>query len=239
MHANKKTIMITKNSLLTRSTLLTLALAVLPALLAQPVRAQSSESPESGFRAFVGFKTLNLGDQRFWHDTHPDDSFLPESNVPGSAGVTNIGGTRTYITAGAGYQKRLSDLFSLTLDVGILLSNHNRNRHQNANDGRPAATGAFVYSQSKTGLCASAGLSCHMGNFHIGIESQYAGVFIDHGWDRFSSDESQHSYFEHFISAGPRIGWTFFEDATGYDIVEGTVQFNHGASFEIKIVLMF
>jgi hypothetical protein len=78
-----------------------------------------------------------------------------------------------------------------------------------------------------------------MGKFHIGIESQYAGVFIDHGWDRFSSDESQHSYFEHFISAGPRIGWSFFEAAPGYAIVEGTVQFDHGATFEARIVLMF
>jgi hypothetical protein len=78
-----------------------------------------------------------------------------------------------------------------------------------------------------------------MGKFHIGIESQYAGVFIDHGWDRFSSDESQHSYLEQFISAGPRLGWSFFEAAPGYAIVEGPVQFDHGATFEARIVLLF
>jgi hypothetical protein len=239
MHANKKTIMITKNSLLTRSTLLTLALAVLPTLLAQPVRAQSSESPESGFRLFSGLKTLNLGDQRFRHDTHPDDSFLPDSGVPGSAGETNARGTLFGTTLGGGYRQRLSDWFSLTLDMGVLLlENETRDRHQNDNDPRPASSGSFVYSEAVAGFVwyASTALSLHIGKFQAGIEAQIAGgVRIEHGWDRFRSHQSQRSDYEYFRSAGPRIGWA----STEFPLVEGTVQFNHGASFEIRIVLIF
>jgi hypothetical protein len=217
-----------------KSSLLTLASAVLLTLLTQPVRAQSPESPASGFRAFIGFKTLKLGEQRFRHDTHPDDSFLPDSGVPGSAGVTDAGGTHSFATVGGGYRARLSDLFSLTLDMGILLGG-NRDRHQNANDARPAASGAFVYSEAGIGLCASAGLSCHIGKFDIGVETQFAGVRVESGWDRFGRDERQRRHYERVISAGPRIGWSLAESL----LVEGTVQFGRGVTFGAQIIWMF
>jgi hypothetical protein len=229
--------MIIKNPLLARGTFLTLALAaVLPALLAQPVRAQSPESPQSGFRTFAGLKTLDIGEQRFRHDTHPDDSFLPDSDVPGSAGETNVGGTHFYATFGGGYRARLSDLFSLTIDAGILLGvGNNRDRHQNDNDNRPAASGTFVYSEAGIGWCVSADLSCRAGRYDFGIEAQLANVIVEHGWDRFGEHESRHRQTEHFLSAGPRIGRTLSESI----LVDGTVQFGRGVTFGARIIWMF
>jgi hypothetical protein len=211
--------------------LFTLASAVLLALLPQPVHAQP---PESGFEFMYGCKTLELGEHWFQHDTHPDDSFLPDSNVPGSAGVTNAGGTHVFATIGGRYRARLSDLFSLTLNMELLMGD-NRDRHQNDNDSRPAEFGAFVYSKTNFGLCASAGLSCHIEKFHGGVEAQLAAVLVESGWDRFNADESQHSQFACLISAGPRIGWSFDEHV----LVEGTVQFGRGVAFGVKIIFMF
>ena len=97
-----------------KGSFLILASAILLALPPPPLRA---ESPESGFRAFIGCKALKLDEHRFQHDTHPDDSFLPDSDVPGSAGVTDVGARHSFVTLGGGYQARLADLFSLTLDM--------------------------------------------------------------------------------------------------------------------------
>jgi hypothetical protein len=223
--------MIIKGSLLTLAS--AVASAVLLALSPPPARAQS---PESGFRVFIGCKTLKLGEHRFRHDTHPDDSFLPDSGVPGSAGVTDAGGTHYYVTLGGGYQARLSDLFSLNLDMGILLGvGNNRDRHQNANDDRPAESAAFVYSEAVFGWCASAGLSWHVGKFHAGVEAQLAGLFLESGWDRHGRDERCHRQTEHLITAGPRIGWTLTETI----LADGTVQFGRGATFGARIIWMF
>jgi hypothetical protein len=213
-----------------KSSLLTLASAILLTLLTQPVRAQS---PESGLRAFAGFKALNLGDQRFWHNTHPGDSFLPDSDVPGSAGVTDVGGMQFCITLGGEYQKYLSDSFSLTLGMGIMYGGDS-DRHQNDNDPRPASSGSFVYSETDFGWCVSTALSWHAGKFYAGVEAQLASVRIESGWDRFGHYERQRGDYKYFISAGPRIGWAFTKSL----LVEGTVQFDRGAAFGIKIIWM-
>src|SRR5437899_1833349 len=80
-----------------------------------PCSAQD-EDAENHFRAFLGYKSLKLDDHQFSHDTHSDDSFLPNSNLPGSAGTTDVGGRLHFAAFGCGYQFHLWDNFALTLD---------------------------------------------------------------------------------------------------------------------------
>ncbi len=193
-----------------------------------------AQAPEGGFRALLGYKSLNLDDHRFSHDTHPDDSFLPNSGVPGSAGTTDVGGMLHFAALGVGHQARLSDSLSLTFDVGGLIGG-DRDRHQNVNDTRPVANGAFVYSEARFGLFTAAGVSYYIKQFYVGAEAQLAGVFIDSGWDRFGEDESERTEFDLLSSAGPKIGYSLTENFS----VEGTVQFGHAVTFGTQGVWKF
>ena len=193
-----------------------------------------ARASESSFRAFAGYKSLKLDDHRFSHDTHPDDSFLPNAGVSGSAGTTDLGGMLHFAAFGGGYQACLSDSFSLALDVGALIGG-NRDRHQNANDTRPAANGSFVYSEDRFGLFAATGLSYNIKRFYVGVEAQLAGVFVDSGWDRWGKDESQHTSFELLSSVGPKVGYSFTEEFS----VEGTVQFERSVTFGVQGVCKF
>lgn len=194
-----------------------------------------AQAPESGFPTLlVGYKCLTLDNQCFSHDTHPDDSFLPNARVPGSAGTTEVGGWLHFFAVGIRYQARLSERFSLSLDLSGLVGGE-RDEHQNANDERPAASGAFVYSEARWGLFAAAGAQYHIEGFYVGAETQLGGVFVDSGWDRFGKDESQHTKFELIPSAGPKIGYAFDEDFN----VEATAQFGRGVGFGIQAVWKF
>jgi len=87
-----------------------------------------AQAQESGFRVFVGSKPMKLNDRRFSHDTHPDDWFLTNAGVPGSAGTTEVGGMPYFAAFGFGYQVHLSDSFFLGLNLGGL-ADRERDRH--------------------------------------------------------------------------------------------------------------
>jgi len=87
-----------------------------------------AQAQESGFRVFVGSKPLKRDGHRLSYDTHPDDWFLTNVGVPGSAGTTEVGGMLHFAAFGFGYQVCLSDSFSLTLNLGGLAGDE-RDRH--------------------------------------------------------------------------------------------------------------
>ncbi|HBT96140.1 MAG TPA: hypothetical protein DEB25_00070 [Desulfobulbaceae bacterium] len=191
----------------------------------------NAQVAESHFRAVIGYKTLTLTDHSFRHDTHPDDSFLPDAAVPGSAGTTDIGsGLLSFLALGGGYQTRLSKSMSFNIDAGCLFGG-NRSRRQNANDIRPPEEAVFVYSETKFGAFASMRISYYMGEFSLGAEAQYAALMVDAGWDRYGSDERQSRTCEHQFSAGPKVGYDI-----GPLALEGTFQFGQSVAFGLQLV---
>jgi hypothetical protein len=196
------------------------------------VRAQDSERRQY---FSIGYKSLSIDDQRFVHDTHPDDAFLPDSQVLGSAGATDVSGRLHFVSIGSGYEENVTDRFLLTFDFGGLIGG-TRDDRQNANDARPAATGASVYSEARWGMFAALGLHYDIKYFRVGVEAQVAGVFVDSGWDRFGDDERVHRKFETVPSAGPVIGYSF---PGGYSRIEATVQIGHSIDYGVQSTWKF
>jgi hypothetical protein len=208
------------------STLSTLILAVTIALFAQCATAQEAEE---GFRAFLGYKSLKLDDHQFTHNTHPDDSFLPNSAVPGSAGSTDVGGTLSFAAFGMGYQFRLWDSFAISLDAGGLAGGK-RDSRQNANDSRPPGSASYIYTEARWGTFGAVGFVYYLHRFYFGAEGQLAGVFVQSGWNRFGKDDAEHNTFDLLPSGGPKVGYSFTQDIS----VEGTVQFGRAVTFGIQ-----
>ncbi|MDR2429485.1 MAG: hypothetical protein LBD14_01040 [Puniceicoccales bacterium] len=208
-----------------------LAVAVL-VLFSQSARARE---PEVRVRAILGYKFLRLDDYRFSHDTHPDDYFLPDSNIPGSAGTTCVGGRMGFLALGGGYQFPLSTSIPLYLglDLGVLRGGKT-DRHQNANDPRPAANAAFVRSNAVWGGFAAVAVSYHIDDFFIGAEAQFAGVVVEHGWDRYERFQSRWRKLDSMPSAGLKAGYSF-SDAD----IEVSTQFGRAVTFGIQVAYKF
>lgn len=183
-----------------------LAIAVIiVALNTSPVFAQSQKDQENKFGLEIGWKYFNI-QHDFSHNTHKDDYFLSKAGTPGSAGTTTISGAN-FFAIGLGYESPRFNSFAFQLSAGGLIGS-NRDGKQNVNDPRPAANGAFVYSEANYGIYASAALPYHIQAFYIGPEVQIALIKIDDGWDRFGSDESTSSSWEAYPSAGGKIGFS-------------------------------
>lgn len=205
--------------------------ALAGAALAIPVLGQA---PDSGFKVFGGYRGVDIGQHVYAHDTHPDDSFLPGADVPGSAGKTEVGGLLHFGTVGLGYDFRLGRSWSAGFEVAVLLGGE-RDEDQNDNDDRRPAEGAFVYSESRVGVFAAAGLSYHLKRWSLGAQAAVAGVFVDHGWDRFGSDESEEEDFVLAPSGGPKLAYALNEHAS----VELTVQFGRSVTAGLQLVYRF
>jgi hypothetical protein len=205
--------------------------ALAGAALATPALGQQ---PESGLTLAAGYRSVDVGEQKFVHDTHHDDWFLPAAGVPGAAGKTEVGGLLHFGTLGVGYDMRLGRSWSAGFEIGALLGGE-RDEHQNDNDHRPPAQGAFVYSEARVGIFAAAGLSYHLKRWSLGAEATLAGVFVDHGWDRFDSDESEAMDFVLAPSCGPKLGY-----AMGHNWrAEVTVQFGRSVTAAVLLSYRF
>ncbi|MCA8956185.1 MAG: hypothetical protein KDC87_08925 [Planctomycetes bacterium] len=143
----------------------------------------STRPEEHPWSATLGWRTLSL-DYTFHHSTHRDDQFLRDAGVPGSAGTTELRRLE-FLAFGVGYTRPLTESLFLKSDLGMLFG-ANGTGHQNANDDRPAANAAFVYSDASFGCFGSVGLAYEVGPFYLGGEVQLAGLWVDSGWDRFS-----------------------------------------------------
>jgi len=190
--------------------------------------------PNGGIRVALGYRSVHLDAHEYSHDTHPGDSFLPNANVPGSAGTTEVGGSLHFFTLSAGYQSPFREKWLLASDVGIM-GGGERDCHQNSNDDRPASSGAFVYSQARFGLFAATGLSYRLARFRLGIEGQLAGVFVDSGWYRYANDDSEHTEFVLVPSMGPQFVYRCGEMFN----VEATVQVGDSVAFGVRVVQKF
>jgi len=196
-----------------------------------------------GFALLVGYQSVVVK-QSFAHDTHPDDSFLPNASVPGSAGTTSLDRAQ-YLALGLRYEGPahgawslgvgVAGLFALTRGNGADASGWNLDDRENANDSRPAANAAFVYTDSIVGfdlsLAATYGLSRVV---YVGAVADLAGVFLDNGWDRFSSFQLQSRKLVLVPAGGPKLGLRLTRDTA----LEGSVLWGRkGVGYSGSIVL--
>lgn len=185
-----------------------------------------SQSSKGNVRFFAGYRSLTLGDNSFEHDTHPDDYFLPNSGISGSAGTTQIDGELDFFTAGAGYRWFVSKVTSVNFDFGLLLGSQ-RDIQQNKNDTRHPFNAAFIYSEVNWGLINAAQVQFHMNRFYIGASTELGMVFVESGWDRYNKDEMVENNLEWVPTIGPVIGFYF---------IEATVQFGNKVGFGVQAV---
>lgn len=212
------------------------AIAQEPAFDAVPTTA-------AGFSLAFGYKLIDIGAQTYSHDTHPNDSFLPNANVPGSAGTTSLDGRISMAAIGARYTQPVSGPFYATFEVGLLVS-YDVVDEKNANDTRPDSDASFIYSRAALGAYASAGLAYKFGRFSLGATAQVAAVEIENGWDRpgryYSNswiDDFQVDYYttEYAWSVGPTFGYQFDDQLA----LEATVSFGDRVTGGLMLVWSF
>jgi hypothetical protein len=230
---------------------LVLPAVLICALLAAASAAAATDSDSSawtaampqGFAFFACYKTVAV-DQSFAHDTHPDDSFLPNANVPGSAGTTSLARAR-YIDLGLRYDAPSKGRWTFNVDVAGLFayssgngagaSGWNLDDRQNANDPRPPANAAFIYTDSIYGFDVALGATCGLSRFfYLGAGADLAGLVVDNGWDRFSSKAVQARKLLLVPAGGPKVGLRLTREVA----LEGTALFaRKGVGYDGRIVI--
>jgi hypothetical protein len=190
-----------------------MVLTALTASLAMAAWSQPETSlndPERGFGFLLGYRAINIRDT-YAHDTHPDDFFLPNANVPGSAGTTTIDGTSSFALVGFRFQPApIEQVWTLNFDAGALLGGQ-RDDHQNVNDPRPPSNGAFIYEEARFGMMFGTGASYNFHRLSLGLQAEVYGVFVDRGWDRYSQDQSANTKLDWEFGIGPKVGFRFSE----------------------------
>ena len=128
-------------------------------------------------------------------------------------------------------------LFAYTSGNGADASGMNLDDRQNANDDRPAANAAFIYTDANFGFDGALGLNYKLSkHFYVGAVADFSGVFVDNGWDRNSSYQSQSTKLVLVPAGGPKFGWRMTEDIA----VEGTVLIGkNGVGYNAGFVLHF
>ena len=199
----------------------------------------------NGLAGLLGYKSVPVK-QSFSHDTNPGDSFLPNANLSGSAGRTALNRAQ-YIDAGFRYELPISNnwsfnvdatgLFAVTTGNGADASGMNLDDSKNANDSRPAAGAAFVYTDSKFGFDLAVGTTYSLTkDYYVGVQADLTSVFVDNGWDRFSSYEVQSSKLLLVPAAGLKLGWRVSKDAA----IEGSVLYGkNGLGYSAGLVFHF
>ncbi|NTU53536.1 MAG: hypothetical protein HGA97_07535 [Chlorobiaceae bacterium] len=183
-----------------------------------PRKAYAYRAPKTplrcGYGIISGFKTVNLGREViFSHDTYYADNFLPNYNVPGSAGTTSVGPDLEFAFYGFGFHRPLSEHVLLNAGFGVMKDfGTNRDRHRNDNDPRVFPYACFVYSDSNVGGFSSMGLSYYMKRFYVGADVEFDVIKITHALDRFDRDHTQKDDILKNISGGPKIGYYVFNN---------------------------
>jgi hypothetical protein len=207
-----------------------------------PPRASAEPN---GLGMLVGYKTVRVK-QSFSHDTHPDDSFLPNATVPGSAGTTSLDRAQ-YISFGFRYAWPTSSrwsvnfgttgLFAYTSGNGADVSGMNIDDRQNVNDSRPAANAAFVYTDSNWGFDVALGIRYSASeSLYLGAVADFTGVWVENGWDRFGNYQAQSRKFVSIPAGGPILGLRI----TRSTAIEGAVLFGkNGAGYNAGLVVQF
>ncbi len=154
-----------------------------------------------------------IGYERYWfpridivHDTHPDDWFLPNASVPGSAGTTSLGGESSYLALGVRYEVIKVLPYTINLKGAILIGDITNSMQKNANDPRPDQIAAFVYSNNHYGFYLETGCSYYLFDIiGIGANVRFTGIYSEWGWSRFSSNQAVGSKWDWDTSFGPNL----------------------------------
>ncbi len=159
---------------------------------------------------YQGYSAISDAGLSCVHNTHPNDYFLPNAGVAGSAGKTDI--SKKFLSFGAlgvrCQQEFVKDV-AWNFEIGGLFG-YNKDRKQNINDSRPAANGAFIYTEADFGMYMNIGCSLYLTqNLYIGVDGKLTGIYADSGWDRFGSEESAKTKMIWLPAICPKAGWRF------------------------------
>jgi hypothetical protein len=195
------------------------------AVAAVPGVGHADDAAAGQVRLKLGWTYLGLRES-FPHATHPDDAFLPNASVPGSAGTTALD-HGNFFQLGVGYEWQVFPRWMATIDIGGLFGDA-RDERQNANDPRPAAQGAFIYSKARYGVFVQPQLLYKIAgtNFSVGVSARLDGVYVDQGWARFSSDQTESAAWKVFPRAGPAVRF----DLSTASAIEASAQYGSGGA---------
>jgi hypothetical protein len=99
-------------------------------------------------------------------------------------------------------------LFAVTSGSGANASGFNLDDHRSANDNRPVYQAGSVYTDSDFGFEVAIGATFSLSkNFYVGPLFDLSGVFIDNGWDRYSSYQIQHTRLVVIPAGGIKFGY--------------------------------
>jgi hypothetical protein len=184
--------------------------------------------------------------ETFAHNTFPGDRFLPNSKVPGSAGTTVLNRAQFIdfgfrreepITENLAFNIDATGLFAYTGGSGANASGFNLDDHRAANDSRPPRTAGYIYSDADYGFDLAVGMTWSVSKeMYVGALADFTTVFLDSGWDRYSSYVSQSSR-ELFVPAGGlKIGFR----QTKNSVIEATILIGrNGIGYSAGIVWDF
>lgn len=171
--------------------------------------------PENTF-SLLGYRSVPVK-QTFVHNTYPGDSFLPRAKVPGSAGTTILNRAQ-YIDYGFRWQRPLDDHWAVNFDATGLFavsggsntnaSGFNQVDHRSANDTRYRGVADFIYTDTDFGYDLAIGTTYSLTkHLYIGAVADFTTVYLDNGWDRYSSFISQSSKQLFVPAGGLKIGY--------------------------------
>ena len=161
-----------------------------------------AEVTDNSWEILAGYRYIDV-DYQYDHDTHPDDSYLPNSQLPGSAGTTEIGGSSWFFIGGR-YQMLLGEKLSGSLNGGLLLGG-DEDKQLNSNSLK-GQDDLYVYSRSSYGTSMAVALDYQAGSrIRCGVEGQLTGMKMENGYHRWGSYDERSSEWSFFPSIGPRV----------------------------------
>ncbi len=167
-----------------------------------PLSAEAGVIDKS-WQILAGYRYIDVNYQ-YEHDTHPDDSYLPNSNRPGSAGTTEITGSSWFFIGGR-FQTLLGEKLSGSLNAGLLLGG-DEDKQKNSNSLNNGKDDLYVYSRSSYGTSMAVALNYQASSrIRCGVEGQVTAVKVENGYHRWGSYDERFSEWSFFPSIGPRV----------------------------------
>jgi hypothetical protein len=166
-----------------------------------------------GAGGYVGYEYQSF-DITHRHATHPDDA----SFLFGPAGTTEIDDVH-FVSAGLRVTREKP--FELPLEIGaeigaLIAVSGTRDNPRNANDPRPEGPHAEIYSElTQMAPRFSFELMWRLldGRLGLGADAAWQIVWVEHGWDRFASDDESADDRIGLWSVGPKIRYRLYEGA--------------------------
>lgn len=162
-----------------------------------------AEVGDGSWGILTGYKYIDL-DFQYTHDTHQDDSYIPDGHTPGSAGTSELGGTSWFFLGGR-FQVPLSHTLYSTVDAGMIFGG-DEEKIKYVND-YPDRDDLNIYSRSSFGTVLAAALNYQATDrVSCGIEGQVTGVRIESGYHRWGTYDARTFEWSFMPSIGPKAG---------------------------------